>query len=104
MKKSCILSISLCFSYSIQSYGHYIDSKREGSKITVVIPLFQETCFDVSVEEAAEPLQFNIHIETRTLPYCIVYLELCYTTLIFCFVQLILLLFYPKSSFNLHVH
>lgn len=100
MMKSSFFSHSLKYSYPISQYGHYINSKREGSKITIVIPLFQETCFDVFAEEEAEPLQFNIHIETGIALFHILYLEMCYITLFFYFVQLILILFCPKSSFN----
>lgn len=66
--KICIFSVwSSLFRQSVSVYGHYIDSKREGSTVTVVIPAYQQSCFEVTVEDTAAPLQFKMHTTTRRI-------------------------------------
>ena len=46
-------------------YGHLVDSKREGSDLSVVITPYQKTCYTFVNEKEDEALFVDVHAETR---------------------------------------
>ena len=63
-----------------------IDSKRDENHLTFVIPPFQETCFEISLENKNMPVYLSIHTVS----------EFCPLTYGFLLLQ-VLLLFYPRG-------
>ena len=93
----CLKSLSsVIYSPNTKEFNHLIDTKIENNIVTVVIPSYQKTCFEFLVEADSEPLTIKIHSTTRILLLYSFILELCYSTLIFFTLQIILFLIYPQ--------
>ncbi|KAM7457435.1 hypothetical protein BLSTO_01806 [Blastocystis sp. subtype 1] len=59
---------------NLHSFGHLIDSKREGSELTVVVTPFTSPCYTFVNEKEDEDLIIDVHVETRMCYYVLCFL------------------------------
>ena len=71
----------------IDIYGHLVDAKRDRENVNLVITPFRHSCYMVLNEDEASDLVVDMHVESK----------LCYITVFFFAMQILLSLFYPSA-------